>query len=754
MAGGSTVRTTINIGGEVDSSVNSAFSQVNDYAEKMAPTFSKLSQLAGTAALSIGAAIGVGAVSFTDYDEAVRQLQASTGELGSDLADVMQQVYGDNFGESWGDVADSISIVNKLIGGTKEEITTATEDAIAFRDTFGYEVNESARSASTLMKQFGLSSEQAYNLMAQGEQQGLDYSDELLDSINEYSVQFAKFGFNAEDMFNIFNNGAQNGAFNLDKVGDAVKEFSIRAIDGSNTTIDGFTQLGMNVDDMASKFGAGGETARDAFIEVVNAIKDVDDPVQQSIIGVDLFGTMWEDLGPEVVTQLANIGEQFDRNANTMDQINEIKYTSFMSGLTGIKRQIESALIPLGESLVPVMNDFANWFSSVGAPKISEFAAVLSDKLPGAVEVAKNIFIGLQPVFNFLISSLPIITSLVTGFGAAFATLKIASLIGNIISVGTKVFAVISKISFAFQAVASGAATLGEGMAFLMGPIGWVALAIGSIIAIGTLLYTKCEGFRNFINSAISGIVSWFQSSLLPAIQSVVSSVMNFWNSVLWPFIQWIGTVLAPIFTTVFSTIQNEISSAFSFIGSIITNALLYFQGLIDFITGVFSGNWSLAWQGIVEMFSSIFNTIVDIAKAPINTIIDMINGAISGLNSLGSISLPDVLGGGSIGINLPELPQFATGGFTNVPSICGEDGPEAIIPLKRNNPRSVSLLNQTAKAIGSDESQSNGHTFVFAPKIYGNVDNNMINLIAQQFEEFKDYVLDTLEEERRVSIG
>ena len=109
MAGGSTVRTTINIGGEVDSSVNSAFSQVNDYAEKMAPTFSKLSQLAGTAVLSIGAAIGVGAVSFTDYDEAVRQLQASTGELGSDLADVMQQVYGDNFGFTSMDIGNEIS---------------------------------------------------------------------------------------------------------------------------------------------------------------------------------------------------------------------------------------------------------------------------------------------------------------------------------------------------------------------------------------------------------------------------------------------------------------------------------------------------------------------------------------------------------------------------------------------------------------------------------------------------------------------
>ena len=72
----------------------------------------------------------------------------------------------------------------------------------------------------------------------------MDYSGELLDSISEYSVQFNKVGLGANDMFAIFQKGAESGAFNLDKVGDAVKEFSIRAIDGSDTTVDGFKKIG------------------------------------------------------------------------------------------------------------------------------------------------------------------------------------------------------------------------------------------------------------------------------------------------------------------------------------------------------------------------------------------------------------------------------------------------------------------------------------------------------------------------------
>ena len=86
-----------------------------------------------------------------------------------------------------------------------------------------------------MMKQFGVTSDEAFNLIAQGAQNGLDKNGNLLDSINEYSVHFKQLGFDAEDMFNMFSNGAKAGVFDVDKLGDAVKEFGIRCKDGSNT---------------------------------------------------------------------------------------------------------------------------------------------------------------------------------------------------------------------------------------------------------------------------------------------------------------------------------------------------------------------------------------------------------------------------------------------------------------------------------------------------------------------------------------
>lgn len=236
-------------------------------------------------------------------------------------------------------------------------------------------------------------------------QEGLDFSGEFIDNIDEYSVQFEKLGFSAEDMFNIFKTGSENGAFNLDKIGDAVKEFSIRAIDGSNTTIEGFTKLGLNADEMASKFAAGGETARNAFIEVVQKLGDVDNGVEQSIIGVDLFGTMWEDLGPQVITSLGEIQEGFDGTADTMNQIKEIKYDNLTDMFEGLKRNVEMLLLPLGNALMPILQQIIQ----VIMDNMPMIEGIFSQMTP----IITNLFSQLlPPLMNLIQSIMPTISNL------------------------------------------------------------------------------------------------------------------------------------------------------------------------------------------------------------------------------------------------------------------------------------------------------------------------------------------------------
>ena len=310
----------------------------------------------GVIAAGTGAATSFG----IEYKKASNDIQAQTGATKEEmegLSDAMKQVYADNFGEDMNDVAEAIATVKKNIGGTDDEIRQATEEAIAFRDTFGYEVPESTRAASALIKHFGVDAKTAYDLMAKGAQNGLDYSGELIDNIDEYSVQFAKAGLSANEMFNIMAAGYDAGSWNLDKIGDAVKELNIRLVDGSDTTKAGLEAIGMNADEVAKKMSKGGETAKKTYKQVVDKLADMDDQQARNIAGVNLFGTMWEDLGPEVVAQLAVLEGAYDDVSGTMDKINDVKYDDAKSALEALKRKTQvSLLLPISEDIMPAIS--------------------------------------------------------------------------------------------------------------------------------------------------------------------------------------------------------------------------------------------------------------------------------------------------------------------------------------------------------------------------------------------------------------
>lgn len=316
--------------------------------------------VAATAFGAIAAGTGVATSFGIEYKKASNDIQAQTGATKEEmegLSVAMKQVYADNFGEDMNDVAEAIATVRKNIGGTDDEIRQATEEAIAFRDTFGYEVPESTRAASALIKHFGVDAKTAYDLMAKGAQNGLDYSGELIDNIDEYSVQFAKAGLSANEMFNIMAAGYDAGSWNLDKIGDAVKELNIRLVDGSETTKAGLEAIGMNADEVAKKMSKGGETAKKTYKQVVDKLADMDDQQARNIAGVNLFGTMWEDLGPEVVAQLAVLEGAYDDVSGTMDKINDVKYDDAQSALEALKRKTQvSLLLPISEDIMPAIS--------------------------------------------------------------------------------------------------------------------------------------------------------------------------------------------------------------------------------------------------------------------------------------------------------------------------------------------------------------------------------------------------------------
>lgn len=717
----------------------------------------KVAVVGGVAA--IGAAmVGAGAVAIKlgdDYQQASNTLQTQTGATSEEmetLNQAMTNVYGNNFGESMQDIANSMVQVQTYLQGTGEDIQAATENAIGFRDAFGVEVPESMRSVQALMKQFGITSQEAFNLLAQGQQENLNYSGELYDSVNEYSVQFNKLGLDANDMFDIFKAGAENGAFNLDKVGDAVKELSIRVIDGSTTTKQGFQALGMNADEMAQKFGAGGDSAREAFFQVIEGLRNMNDPVQQSIAGVDLFGTQWEDLGPKVITQLDSMQTMFDKTTNTMQEINKVQYNTPIQALQGLGRQVEtSVLLPISQNVMPALNDmvsklqeaFSN--SSVQAG-ISSLSDGISSMAEGFANFIANVLPNLLTGLGWIMENANTIATGVIAIGIGFETFKVVGVVNELVQ-GVKDLAAAQWVLNEAQKA---------------NVIGAVIAAVTALVAAVIYLWNTNEGFRDAIigawttiSTTVGSVCIWISeawntlwSALTPVVEPVIQAIAAMWSGFVdnvkgaWDILQSDWNTICNALSSIISPIISEISGlwigfvsnvqgAWEMLKSSWNTVCSYLSPvimpIIEGITAAWNG-FQVAFQTVASGIQYAWDTVVsgikdawEGIKAPFQAVIDWIASAWESIKS--KFKLPhftfsgsmNPLEWGSEGAPSVGVDWYANGGIMTSPTLFGfngnnamvggEAGPEAILPLSVLFKQMNSIMNDALSRMNTGNS-------------------------------------------------
>lgn len=414
---------------DIDVALNDNSKKMQNYAKKINDVSEKISDVGNKASvISAGVAAGgtILANNAMNLENAVAKYVSTTNTAENETEkykQVLENINNNNYGEGYEDIADSMSQVTMQMQDLNEQdLQNITEKAIALRDLFGYDVSESVRAVKAMMDNLNVSADEAFNLIAEGKKQGLDFSNELLDNINEYSVQFGKLGLSAEDMFNIFKVGADNGAFNLDKIGDAVKEFSIRVIDGSNTTVDGFKRIGLNADDMAKKFANGGEEAKQAFIEVVNRLGSMDDKVSQSIAGVDLFGTMWEDLGPTVITSFSKMDNGISKSSDSMQKSIDQLYNTTKKKAEAQLKRLQSLGADFGEEMIPVLEDLIDMAEGF-VDKLNDMSDAEKENI-----VKIGLFVAaLGPVIKTAGTAGQVIGGVTQGIGTFTQAIKVAS---------------------------------------------------------------------------------------------------------------------------------------------------------------------------------------------------------------------------------------------------------------------------------------------------------------------------------------
>lgn len=169
----------------------------------------------------------------------------------------------------------------------------------------------------------------------------------------------------------------------------------------------------------------------------------------------------------------------------------------------------------------------------------------------------------------------------------------------------------------------------------------------------------------------ISGMIK----SVGEFIMKLVNGALEIYNKFIHPIVTWLLETLKPVFSWLAKSVFASFKTVFGAISDVVSGIFKALGGLVDFIVGVFTGNWKKAWEGIKDFFKGIWDTIWGIIKGVINLIIDGLNTLWGGLyaalasiiNGVGGIfkgigKLFDADWGWEVPTDPPLIPKLARG--------------------------------------------------------------------------------------------
>lgn len=572
----------------------------------------------------------VGKEAFTmanDIDKAVNTFITKTGESASsaeEFEEVMTSIYNNNFGESFEDIAESMSTVKTTMGEIDgAELQGVTENALLMRDTFDMEVNESIRAVNSMMDQFGITADQAYSLIAQGAQNGLNQNDDLLDTINEYSVQFQDAGYSAEDMFNMLANGVESGTWSVDKLGDAVKEFNIRMSDGSAQ--EAVEALGFSWEEVSADWSKGGDSAKEVFNMLVNELDGLENTTEGYGIGVGLLGTMYEDLGQDAILALSQTKGEISSTSEALEQLNSVKYDDLGSAFEGIKRNLQTSISePIKNDVMPAINEFVqdiDW-QSVGQT-IGNAMSTVADAFIALVD-------GIRQTVQWMNEHKTLLAVVATGIGIVTAAITAYNVVQ-----GIKTAMDAAQVTTIWGLVAAHVAQAAAAAAALA-PYILIVAAIAAVIAIGVLLWKNWDTITEKCSELwgkLTEIWSNIKASVSQKIEELKSAAIEKWNS-LKSSVSNAVTALKNTVTSIWNSIKTATSNAFNSVKNLAISAWNSLKsGVQNAVTSAKNAVTS-AWNNVKSITSSVFNSVKSTATSIWNSIKSSISNVISGIKS------------------------------------------------------------------------------------------------------------------------
>ncbi len=692
-------------------------------------------------------AIKTGVNQATELDDAMAKFQAQTGASSSEMnkfKDIARDVWSNNFGENVSDVADMMGRVKQQMQGISDvDLKDVTEDLLTLRDTFDMDENETLRGAQQLMKQFGITSQEAFDLMATGAQNGLNKTDELGDNISEYSGKFKQAGYSADEYFQLMQNGLDGGAYNLDKVNDAINEVTTRLVDGNiEKALDSFDT---KTQDVFKAWQEGRKTQKDVVNAIVEDISRTTNQQEKLNKTATAFGTMGEDFNAGFIQSLTTVGNKYKDVQGAMDKVKDIANSGLKNALSGLGRTFLNSFTPIGELITPILAGIIGLITLAiqgiqqGFAKVGDVISSVLSKIDtsGITDLINQVSEVLAPAFDKVKKAIDEMKVALEPIAKEILG-KIGNAIQNIVNQAQKILSVVGPPILAI-------------IKMMISNIVGLIPVITSILSIVGSVVSGIISFISMVISYIGSAISTILSIIMPIVQIIASIISNIWSLIvtiatnIWGKISEVVSViiqsvsgLFQSISSIFESIWNVIKGVFDNIGNVVQYVIdiidSSFTGVKDTISNVFDDVWSKvrivmdkvgnkisnvlhgiqnAWSGLKGFVGGVFGGIEGAVSSLVGSVKGMVNGVIGGIN--GAISIINKIPGVSIG----RIPRLERGGVLKRGQIglLEGNGAEAVVPLERNKAWIRAVAKDMAQIMPSVTTNNNGQTINFYNK-------------------------------------
>lgn len=683
------------------------------FGEGLAGAFEKLTSFGGKVGKSL-AVVGAGGATILgaslagamDFQDANAKMAASLGagtKQAGELGKVAGGVYGQGFGDSMDQVTESVKNVVQNIGNLtqNESLDGLTKKALNLSKVFDVDVKDSTIAAGQLMKT-GLATDatQAFDIITAGFQAGDNKAGDFLDTLNEYSTQFRKLGIDGTTATGLLSQGLQAGARDSDLVADAIKEFSIRAVDGSQTTAQGFQAIGLSATTMAEQIGKGGKPASEALQQVMDKLRGMKDPVAQAQAATALFGTQAEDLGKALFAlDPSHATDALGKVGGSADAMGKVLNATASNNIQTFMRQAQVAFVDiLGNKVLPAFTEFTGYLSDNFGPALAFVVSVIQSQVipavqsmakwitdnkpalevvgaiiatifvPGLIAMAVNATIAkTQVVAAWVAQKVEAISSVAAQSASIYlaisdwvmmagaATVNAAKVVAGwvVVSAGAIAEGIAMSASVAATAavwvagwVLMGlqsllqAARMAAAWLIAMGPVGWIIAAVVGLVALIIANWDTVSAWTQAAWSAVSGAVQAAVSWIVDFATGAFNGFLAFWSM--------IGSAIATAAQFVWGLVKAYIQAnviavqaILNWFGSLPGMFLGWFRGAYDAAVGALGS--LLGWLGGLP--GRILGALGNIGSWLLNAGSDLISGLWRGIQNMGSWLEGKILG-------------------------------------------------------------------------------------------------------------